>query len=124
ASGPEPKVAIEATPISWRRMMEDSRVWGGEGGGGQGNNLPDERVYFPLPSNEEQSRIVRFANGSAGVVVQGPPGTGKSHTIANLISHYLATGQRVLVTAQSAQALEVLREKMPADLQQLCVSLR
>lgn len=28
-----------------------------------------------------------------------------------------------MVTAQSAQALEVLREKMPADLQQLCVSL-
>lgn len=123
ASGPEPKVAMEATPISWRRMMEDSRVWGGEDGRGQGNDLPDRRVYFPLPSNEEQTRIVRFANGSAGVVVQGPPGTGKSHTIANLISHYLATGQRVLVTAQSAQALEVLREKMPADLQQLCVSL-
>jgi hypothetical protein len=24
------------------------------------------RVYFPLPSNEEQSRIVRFVSGSAG----------------------------------------------------------
>ena len=55
--------------------------------------------------------------------MQGPPGTGKSHTIANLISHYLAMGRRVLVTAQSAQALQVLRDKMPEELQQLCVTL-
>ena len=125
ASGPDPKVAAEDTPKAWRRMMEDGRVWGGEVGA-VGSSTTDEasgRSYFPLPSNEEQSRIVRFAYGSAGVVVQGPPGTGKSHTIANLISHYLATGQRVLVTAQTAQALEVLRDKMPSDLQQLCVSL-
>ena len=83
----------------------------------------DGRVFFPLPSNDEQSRIVELAPSAPGVVVQGPPGTGKSHTIANLISHYLATGQRVLVTAQTAQALQVLRDKMPPELRQLCVSL-
>ena len=76
-----------------------------------------------LPSNEEQWKIIGSATGSVGVVVQGPPGTGKSHTIANLISHYLASGQRVLVTAQSAQALQVLRDKMPDELQDLCVCL-
>ena len=125
ASGTDPKVAVEDMPVAWRRMMEDARVWGGEVGraGSETSDQASGSIYFPLPSNEEQSRIVRFACGSAGVVVQGPPGTGKSHTIANLISHYLATGQRVLVTAQTAQALEVLRDKMPSDLQQLCVSL-
>jgi putative protein kinase ArgK-like GTPase of G3E family len=41
--------------------------------------------------------------------VQGPPGTGKSHTIANLICHLLATGNKVLVTAQTKRALEVLK---------------
>lgn len=113
-------------PLPWRRMMEqDSGLGDGAGGGGP-HGAPaggDERVYFPLPSNEEQARIIRHARGGPGVVVQGPPGTGKSHTIANLISHYLAKGQRVLVTAQTAQALQVLRDKLPMELQQLCVNM-
>jgi predicted ATPase len=59
----------------------------------------------------------------SGVVVQGPPGTGKTHTIANLMSALLARGQRVLVTSQKDQALRVLRDKIPAELRQLCVLL-
>jgi putative protein kinase ArgK-like GTPase of G3E family len=35
---------------------------------------------------------------SGVVIIHGPPGTGKSHTIANLISHFLAKGKKVLVT--------------------------
>jgi very-short-patch-repair endonuclease len=123
--GENPKFPLTSLPIPWRKMLEDGRVWGGdEPGTNQGGAAGGPtRVYFPLPSNDEQSLIVSRADGSPGVVVQGPPGTGKSHTIANLISHYLALGQRVLVTAQTAQALEVLRDKMPSGLQQLCVSL-
>ena len=108
----------------WRKMMEtepNTADWD-IAGTDVGRPLPS-RTYFPLPSNEEQAKIVRSAAGSAGVVVQGPPGTGKSHTIANLISHYLAEGRRVLVTAQTAQALHVLRDKLPMELQQLCVSM-
>ena len=125
ATGEEPKFPLESVPVPWRKMMEDGRVWEQEPNvpGTTGPSAEDGRLYFSLPSNDEQSRIVSRANGSPGVVVQGPPGTGKSHTIANLISHYLANGRRVLVTAQSAQALEVLRDKMPGDLQQLCVTL-
>jgi very-short-patch-repair endonuclease len=58
-----------------------------------------------------------------GVVVQGPPGTGKTHTIANIISHYLALGKRVLVTSQEAPALKVLRDKLPEAVRPLAVSL-
>lgn len=125
ASGTDPCVDVKDTPIPWRRMMEDAQVWGGDHVGEAGGRATGEiqRVYFPLASNEEQSKIVRYASGTVGVVVQGPPGTGKSHTIANLVSHYLATGSRVLVTAQTAQALEVLKDKIPRELQQLCVSL-
>jgi very-short-patch-repair endonuclease len=124
-TGEAPRFVPGALPIPWRKMMEDGRVWGGDRArdGGNATGAESGRVYFPLPSNEEQSRIVSCAEGAPGVVVQGPPGTGKSHTIANLISHYLAMGRRVLVTAQSAQALDVLRDKMPSDLQQLCVTL-
>jgi very-short-patch-repair endonuclease len=125
ASGDDPDVSIDDLPVPWRRLIEDERVWAGSDDHQDqpASNPTDQRVYFPLPSNEEQSRIVKFAGGTAGVVVQGPPGTGKSHTIANLIAHYLAAGKRVLVTAQTGQALQVLRDKLPKDLQTLCVSL-
>lgn len=82
-----------------------------------------EDVYFPLPANEEQLQILRRLNRSTGVLVQGPPGTGKSHTIANLIAHLLATGQRVLVTSQTPRALRVLRDKLPPEIADLCVLL-
>ena len=70
----------------------------------------DGELYFPLPANDAQRQIVRRLNANRGVLVQGPPGTGKSHTIVNLISHALATGQRVLVTSHAPRALRVLRE--------------
>lgn len=83
----------------------------------------DTEVYFPLPANEEQSKIIQRLNHSRGVLVQGPPGTGKSHTIANLICHLLATGKRVLVTSQTPRALKVLQDKIPKEISALCVSI-
>ena len=58
-------------------------------------------IYFPLPANNEQRRIIQHLRVQPGVLVQGPPGTGKSHTIVNLVSHLLATKQRVLVTSHT-----------------------
>jgi len=81
------------------------------------------QVYFPLFYNEEQLRIADNIERRNGVVVQGPPGTGKSHTIANLICHLLASGKRVLVTSQTPRALKVLKEKIPTQVQSLCVSI-
>lgn len=81
------------------------------------------QVYFPLAANKEQRRIVEAIDRQRGVLVQGPPGTGKSHTIANLICHLLATGKRVLITAETGRALQVLKGKLPDDIQPLCVSL-
>ncbi len=83
----------------------------------------DSTIYFPKPSNEEQRRIIKTLQSTSGVLVQGPPGTGKSHTIANLICHLLATGQRVLVTAQTPRALEVLQNHLPENIRPLCISL-
>ena len=60
---------------------------------------------------------------STGVTVQGPPGTGKSHTIANIISHYVAYGKRVLVVAEKEQALRSLTGKIPAGIKDLTVSV-
>ncbi|MBT0771177.1 AAA family ATPase [Kineosporia sp. J2-2] len=82
-----------------------------------------ERLLMPLPANAEQERIARQLARERGVTVQGPPGTGKSHTIANLVSHLLAHGKRVLVTAQNEQALTVLRDKIPEDLRDLSIAV-
>lgn len=84
--------------------------------------LDDTRLYFPLPTNEEQRKIAECLRTRPYVLVKGPPGTGKSHTIANLICHLLARGDRILVTAQKPKALTVLREKLPSGIQGLCVT--
>ena len=97
-------------------------AWLEEQGGTSGLALGSDPL-FPLPANPEQAQIMDRLRGDNGVVVEGPPGTGKTHTIANLISALLAQGQRVLVTSQKPQALRVLRDKLPPELQRLCVAL-
>lgn len=87
-----------------------------------GDDVPRE-LFFPLPYNDEQLAILERLEKNSGVVVQGPPGTGKSHTIANIISHYLAENKRVLVAATSANALSVIREKLPENIQKLTGTL-
>lgn len=80
-------------------------------------------LYFPKPFNDEQIRIVQLLEVSAGVVVQGPPGTGKTHTIANVICHYLAEGKRVLVTSMKDPALAVLQDHLPEEIRPLVIAL-
>lgn len=85
--------------------------------------FPIEEIFFPKAYNAEQLQILGRLNVNDKVLVQGPPGTGKSHTIANLISHLLAHGNKILVTAYSKRALSVLKDKLPEEVQPLCVSL-
>jgi very-short-patch-repair endonuclease len=80
-------------------------------------------LYFPMAYNDEQVAIAQKLHANDGVVVQGPPGTGKTHTIANVICHYLAQGKRVLVTAKGESALAVLQEKLPERIRPLSVAL-
>ncbi|OZF52561.1 AAA domain-containing protein [Rhodococcus sp. 14-2470-1a] len=84
---------------------------------------PSAEPLFPLPANRAQAGIYNRVMNDTGVVVEGPPGTGKTHTIANLMSALMAQGQRILVTSEKAQALRVLKDKLPAELQDLCVSV-
>ena len=86
-------------------------------------SLNDETIYFPKKYNAEQIEIIEKARRHTKVLVQGPPGTGKSHTIANLICHLLANGKKVLVTAYTKRALEVLKNQLPKDFQNLTVNL-
>jgi very-short-patch-repair endonuclease len=85
----------------------------------------DRTYFFPLPYNDDQEEIIRRLEDEAtdGVLVQGPPGTGKTHTIANVICHYLATKRRVLVTAKTPEALTALQEKIPEGVRDLAISV-
>ena len=116
----------------WRRLLGE----GGPARNGGDNAAPDgdahmpgmpggtsaQRVLFPLPWNDEQMQIVNRLERDPCVLVKGPPGTGKSHTIANLICHLLARGDRVLVTARAPKALAVLRELLPEAVRDLNVT--
>jgi very-short-patch-repair endonuclease len=84
-----------------------------------------ETFFFPLPYNDDQMEIVRRLEDVtvSGVVVQGPPGTGKTHTIANIIAHYLATGRRVLVSAHEAEALSAIQQKLPETIRDLAIAI-
>ena len=83
----------------------------------------DDEMFLPLPVNDVQLRIIRQVDTHAQTLIQGPPGTGKTHTAAVLISHLLAQGKRILVTAHTDRALKEVREKLPEAIRPLAVSV-
>ena len=105
---------VEFEPIHYRGISS-------RGEAPAGSKAPE--LFFPLPYNAEQVTIVQRLERAAGVTVQGPPGTGKTHTIANIICHYLAMGRRILVTSRGEPALRVLQSKIPEEVQPLTVAL-
>ncbi|NEW29398.1 AAA domain-containing protein [Nocardia cyriacigeorgica] len=80
-------------------------------------------AFLPLQLNPVQLGILDHVDTSAHTIVQGPPGTGKTHTAAALITHLLAQGKRVLVTAQTDRALEEVRGKLRDEIKPLCVAV-
>jgi hypothetical protein len=90
---------------------------------GENRTFTDDTIYFPKKYNDEQIEILNKARKNNKILVQGPPGTGKSHTIANLICHLLANGKKILVTAYTKRALEVLKNQLPDEFRNLTVNL-
>ena len=68
-------------------------------------------LYFPFLYDEYQLRVLSNINNNASIV-QGPPGTGKSQTIANLLCHLTAKGEKVLFVSQKEQALKVVKDML------------
>lgn len=83
----------------------------------------DRDILLSKEANREQLEIARRIEMYNAVLVQGPPGTGKTHTIANLMGHFLAQGKSLLVTSHTKKALSVVKEKVPKALQNLCVTV-
>lgn len=94
---PEPTDAgtitgAEAAPSNYRRNVDNERL-----------------VTVADPC---QSRAVRLARESQGLVIHGPPGTGKSQTITNIIGDHLARGERVLLVCDKRTALDVVARRL------------
>ena len=111
----EPAAAPDPTPGAAVTLGDDGLIAGVDGDPGD--------VFVPLPLNDKQLQILRHVDRHAQTLVQGPPGTGKTHTAAALLSHLLAQGKRVLVTAEAERALTEVRGKLPEGIQQLAVSV-
>lgn len=86
-----------------------------------GGNCSD--ILLTKPCNREQLQIIRDIEKNDSVVVQGPRGTGKTHTIANIIGHFLAEGKRILVVSEKTKALEVIQDQIEGKIKNLCVPL-
>jgi len=119
----EGPLALVSEPSDEPIQFEAIKFRGLSGRGTSAASGNVEELYFPLPYNDEQVTIVQRLKRAPGVTVQGPPGTGKTHTIANIICHYLASGRRVLVTSRGEAALSVLQEKIPEQVRALTVAL-
>jgi very-short-patch-repair endonuclease len=124
---PEPAKTLVMGPT-----LRTERQWGPLGTGiggkisvddGPTTESPLGDLFFPKQFNDEQVEIVHRLERSDGVVVQGPPGTGKTHTISNIICHYMATGRRVLVVSHGEPALAVLRQQLPEEVRDLAISI-
>ena len=116
---------LPATPIVAGPPRPASGSSGGPSSSDSSNSPAERPFFFPLAYNDEQQAIIRRLEDPSvsGVVVQGPPGTGKTHTIANIICHYMATGRRVLVTARTPEALAAIQEKLPSDIRDLAIAV-
>lgn len=83
--------------------------------------VSDDEILLPKEQNEEQLEIARRISKQDVVLVQGPPGTGKSHSIANIITYLLSQGKKILVTAQTDQALKALKQHLPEEFLDLVI---
>jgi very-short-patch-repair endonuclease len=81
-------------------------------------------ILCPLPADSSQLSAVMAAARGKDFVLIGPPGTGKSQTIANLIAHCLAEGNRVLFVSEKIAALDVVYRRLrEVGLDDFCLEL-
>ena len=81
-------------------------------------------LFTPLSADSSQLAAVLYSAMGKSFVLHGPPGTGKSQTIANLISHNLALGRKVLFVSEKKAALDVVHRRLEKiGLKPFCLEL-
>ena len=76
------------------------------------NQVKEEQTFTAFKLDAYQESALKAVKRGNSLVVQGPPGTGKSQLICNLISDFIARGQRVLLVCQKRAALDVVYERL------------
>ena len=73
----------------------------------------DEKLEEIQVLNESQNEAVqKIAQAKDVAIIHGPPGTGKTTTLVQAILHTLKSQKRLLVTAPSNTAVDLLTEKL------------
>lgn len=72
----------------------------------------EDQTFTPFAFDASQENAIKAIKKGNSLVVQGPPGTGKSQLICNLISDFIARGQKVLVVCQKRAALDVVFNRL------------
>ena len=88
---------------------------------------PEIASNYPQAVRDEIAALVaddwRPSGAGRLLLWYGLPGTGKTHTAAALLTHLLAQGKRILVTAHTDQALKEVRAKLPEEIRPLAVAV-
>lgn len=116
----------ERVPAGVRPLLDPDSIPAADTGAGHTDGAlvrVDDDPFLPLAVNETQLKVLHRVDNNAQTLIQGPPGTGKTHTAAVLLSHLLARGKRVLVTAHTDRALKEVRQKLPEQIRPLAVSV-
>jgi len=123
--GTEPKTQKDIITTWFQNNFLSNEVVGTDAGKETTGVAVRNRPIFPLATSESQDRIadLLLRQNYPAVIAEGPPGTGKTHTIANIVSAYLCEGKRVLVTSKNANALSVLRSRLPPCVRELVVDV-
>jgi hypothetical protein len=78
-------------------------------------------LFLPLPFDVSQIEIIRSLDKADGLAVQTDSCAAAIPAVANVICHYLARGQRVLVVSRGTTLLSSLRQSLPLATRDLAI---
>ena len=79
--------------------------------------------YKGFLGRKQQKEIIQNVEKSDNVIVQFEDKTVEAETVANIVSHYLTEGKKILITTQKDSPLATLKDQIPDDIKDLCVSI-
>jgi len=79
--------------------------------------------YYLEGYNKEQISLLEHAKYSNKALVQVRNSQGEYHSVASIICHLLVISKKILISAYISEVLEVFREKLPPEFQNITVNI-
>ena len=76
------------------------------------NGTSSKRAWVPKALPKSFSGLLQKLDEHNFLLLEGPPGTGKTHSILNLLIHYICIGKKVLVVSDQHSAIHALLEPL------------